>query len=178
MLDFVGIYSQQRNQARLNYGQTSVHLPGRTDINYPNLTGFAAKQLIAYWRGESERVREKAMGDDFWFSKAIPQTAHRDQWLRAVGELKGSLFFSPIDTIISEASRSGGNKMPEDQVVRLWNILDNVVLPMRAIAETPSRWSIFNDAVDETLEDYKKRLAKSPLFIGAVIVGAVLLLRN
>lgn len=179
-MDFIAVYSQQRNQARLNYGQTSVHLPGRTDINYPNLTGYAAKQLIAYWRGEAERVRKKAMGNDMWFTQAIPQSAIRDQWLRAVAALQGGIFRlgGSIDTIISEAHRVGGDKLPEDQTVKLWNLLDSVVTPMRAIDETPSRWGLFEESVDETLNEYKNRITKSPFFIGAVVVGAVLLLKD
>lgn len=175
-MDFVGLYSFQRNQARLNFGQTSVHLPGRTDINYPALTGIAAKSLIAYWRGEAERVRKKAMGDDFWFSKAIPQSAIRDQWLRAVSNLAGGPFNFGISAIVEEAHRAGGNKLVEDKTVKLWDMLDAVVLPMRAIDETPSRWTLFEEAVKESLPDPPG--LDNPWFVGALVVGAVLLLKD
>jgi hypothetical protein len=182
-MDFVGLYSFQRNQARLNFGQTSVHLPGRNDVNYPALTGFAAKSLIVYWRGEAARVLDFLNGDvsSSWtrflpgvglawsLLKSPPDTAHIDKWKR---DIKALLEGGATDTIVSEANRAGENKLPEDMTVRLWDILDRVVIPMGALSGTPSRWELFKQSLPPIPG------LDNPWLVGALVVGAVLLLKD
>lgn len=149
--DWGAIYSVQRNESRRVFGPTSIHLPGRTDINYPNLSGEYALRLIKYWVNESQRVLDKTGSSTTGLTSGkagqviarqlFGSEAHFLSWERAVIRLRSMI------AIRTSAAAHGKRIMPEDQAKILWDNLDGVVLPMKAIEMTPSEWELFESSV-------------------------------
>ena len=143
--DFALVLSAQRNEARRVFGQTSIPLTGRTDINYPNVSGAYALRLIDYWSANATRVHAKA---DSLFSI---NTAVKAQWLRAFNMFMSE--FGPIPVIERAARAAGANIINPNLAKILWDQLDGIVLGMRGINESPSHWDLLKEAFSERVSE-------------------------
>jgi hypothetical protein len=170
--DFGAVYSAQRNEARRLFGETSTHLLGRTDINYPNLSGDYALKLLRYWRSEAARVKTKAEGGALQgiTDSALGAPATRAQWVRAVAALNS--FSAGVVEINARAV--GGSLILQMNAKTLWDMLDNVVLPMRGINEAPSAWDLLGEAFVERIKELGSAgsgLIKLAVFGGIAYLG-------
>jgi hypothetical protein len=138
-LDFVGVYSAQRNEARRAFGNSSLTRKGQENIfPYPNLEASYAKRLIQYWVENGEKLHSYiTLGKS---TLGIPDTAHKEQWLRNFAMLKGLDIYT-INLGI----------LPETSIKKIWDVLDQVVIPMRGLTETPTRWELMKESIGESL---------------------------
>lgn len=150
--DFNAMLIAQRNDARQVFGETSIHLPGRTDINYPKLSQAYADRIITYWKGEASRVLSHASD--------IPGSAVRTQWKAAVARLQALPRMAQTKTILGEALTQ-----------QIWDLLDAVVLPMRAIQETPTKFQLMAEALRETIGAGGLTLVDVAIVVGLGYLG-------
>jgi hypothetical protein len=155
--DFIGILIAQRNEAGREFGLTNFNQPGRTDTFYPQLTGTYTTRLIDYWRAEAQRILQKQSATDLVMKGIFGSRGQYDAWVRKV-EALGSL---SMIALRAKAITLGNNLIPQDDAKKVWVALDDVVLPMRGISETPSEWELMAEAVEESLPDVVKNLPKN-----------------
>lgn len=173
MADYIDVYVQQKNDLKRAFGVTAISLPGSPNVGYPRMTSSAAYQVIKYWADESAKLAEEKRGfskPSWWeglipgasaiyrFFTATPTTAHTQQWDRAVVAL---------DTRATAYAGEKNRPLTDAEAVDVWNNLDQVVIPFRAIATTPSRWELAKQALQETVphpEDYA--WIKYAVFVG------------
>lgn len=137
-LDYGGVYSAQKNQARRTFGSTGVNMPGRTDIQWPNLSGRAAIDVLAYWRKEWERV---------YFQGRWP-TAIEESYGRAGRVLKAKEgIFVPVLLTMQDKI------IPKALAVEIWKTVDQIALASGPLATSPSPWSIAWDSVKEAAKE-------------------------
>lgn len=136
-MDFVQTETAQRANAGTQLGSTNVPMPGRTDILWPNLTGFFAGKLIDFWLAEAARLKPHVAG--------IPSTAIRTAWLRAVDILASQR--GPAAAALPHAL------LPVPQTVLIWTSIDQVVLPLQGLLDTPTKWELLQESIVETVHD-------------------------
>lgn len=154
--DFNGVLIAQRNDARKVFGETSIHLPGRTDINYPKLTQAYADKIITYWKGEASRLAGHV--------NDIPDSAHRSAYQRAVTRLQALPRMAQTPAILGEALTQ-----------QIWDLLDDVVLPMRAMQQTPTKFQLMVETAGEAFRGAGMTLANVALVVGLGYLGLQLL---
>lgn len=168
-MDHVDLYAAQRNDARRQFGQTNVHLPGRTDINYPNLTGLYAGQLTTYWKNETDRLQSKIVFGPF--STGIPDSAHKDAWLRAKQN-----FDATAPRLVVKVPFTG--RFSQSDAVLFWDLLDKLVLPMNGLAQTPSRFDLGVESTIEAATEFGQSFESSSWIKPALVIAGGLLLYN
>ena len=137
-LDYGDVYSQQKNQARRTFGSTSVNMPGRTDVQWPNLSGQAALDVMAYWRKAWEYVYFQ-----FRYPTSIEATYGRaGKMLKA----KEGIFVLVLLTMRNKI-------VPEALTVEVWKAVEQVALASGPLATSPSPWSIAWESVKEAAEE-------------------------
>lgn len=156
--DYGHIYSVQRNESRRVFGETAFNLPGRTDIKYPNISKAYLKRLLPYWVNEVNKALDH-MG-------AIPDSAIVDAWVRAEHDR-----LKPLEASIR--SMPATNDLISQSLAKYtWDTLDAVVLPMRAIRDTPSKWEILQGAIGDSFKDLLNNLPWWVKAAAVVVVGA------
>jgi hypothetical protein len=138
-LDYGSVYIQQKNQARRTFGSTGVNMPGRTDIQWPNLSGRAAIDVLVYWRKNGDDVFAKLRYKKALFTEAETKdyTAHELAFIRALKLVRiKELVYKPALIVLENVL------IPEALAVDIWKGVDPLGLSLRAMAETPSQWSI------------------------------------
>jgi len=162
--DFGAVYSAQRNEARRLFGETSFRLPGRTDINYPNLSGTYARKIIDYWRKDSKKVYDNSYryGADVFGGLAV-----YNQWKRSVDALNSFL----VGVIRTSALTVGDGLIAQESAKRVWDILDGVVLPMKGVQEAPTDWELVKESVIESVRDLATSSGVAKLLKLAVFGG-------
>jgi hypothetical protein len=137
MTDFVGVYAAQRNEARRVFGLgpkgTAV---GQTNIYpYPSLEATYARRLIKYWKDNATVLFNRiTVGKE---SSGIPDTAHKEQWLR---------YYAMLPQLDIYTAGTIAGILPESSTKQIWDVLDQVVIPMRGLTETPTRWDLLKDS--------------------------------
>ncbi len=160
-MDFVQTESAQRANAGEQLGVTNVPMPGRTDILWPNLPGFFAGKLIDFWLAEADRLKSHVA--------AIPSTATRTAWLRAVDVLASQR---------GPAAKAAPHALlPVPQTVLVWTSLDQVVLPLQGLLDTPTKWELVQESVVEAVQDLRGGTSHA-LVLLVVAALALLVLRG
>lgn len=164
--DHVGMYLAQFNLAAQEFGPTGIHLRGRTDMDYPNMTGLYGMELIGYWHREIDKLlTTEGLVDNpvlkQWVNRAFRYLDLEKSWIAALLPL-------------------GKGLAPIEVSAEIWKETLDIVLPLRAIKETPATWEIAIESIKEAVKDLTKksgleRLAKIALWIlgGGVVVYAV-----
>jgi hypothetical protein len=135
---FVETRSEQISNAALQLGLTNVNQgKGQESRFWPNLTGSFASKLVEYWLVEAARVQGHVA--------AIPSSAIRTQWLRAVEILR-----SQRAGVLAAAPHQ---LLPASHAVLIWTSIDGVALPLRAIADTPTKWDLVVESVAEAVAE-------------------------
>jgi hypothetical protein len=165
--DFVAILAAQKNEARRAFGSTSLNMPGRTDVQYPNITGSYTTRLVDYWQREAERILAGKGVVDTALKNLFGSQAHFDAWKRKVLGLSSLTML----TIRAKAITTGQNLMPQGDAKTVWSAVEDVVIPMNAIKTTPSEWELMKEAVAETLPDIIPKLPGLPDFGGVIRVA-------
>lgn len=156
--DYPALRSEQLSDAAAQLGLTNVSRgKGQEHVFWPNLTGSMATRLIDYWIGEAQRVQGQVA--------AIPDSAIRTQWLRAVEILKSQR------GLALEAAPH--RLMPASQAILVWTSIDGVALPLRALTTTPTKWELVKESVEESVAEFGSSTKKALMF---GIVAVVLLL--
>lgn len=157
-VDFIGTRAQQANEAYKNFGQTDIDKPGVRGVGYPRVSGTYAMKLIAFWRGEADRLQGHAAD--------IPDSAVRSQWLRSVQTLNNGI---GITGVVGAARVGGSNLLPDTLVKVMWDTIDPVVLGMNAIKDTPTKWEILK----ESLPDFASPIAGVMRALKLLGIGAI-----
>jgi hypothetical protein len=141
------MWAAQKNEARKLFGSTSVNLPGRTDIQYPNLTGDHAKKLMAYWDPQFAAVNTKVQDDAYQRNLTPAQyTAmpSRDAWNREYTAYRTTAVFTK-----GYALAWAKTNLPESMSVPLWRAMEPLVLRGSGIAGSPTPWTMLGEALAE-----------------------------
>jgi hypothetical protein len=156
--DYAGMLVGQSNLAGQLFGLTAVNRAGRTDAVYPRMSGDYAGKLLRYWLQRLPSVMVHA--------EDIPDSAVRSQWLR---DVQG--FSDAVMPLFQVASKAGLNLIADTRSVEIWDLLDVVVLPMRAIKDTPTKFEIAMQALKESLQDLGKLGNSGLLMLGKIALG-------
>lgn len=145
--DFLGIFIAQRNEAHRLFGDTDLDMPGRTDVQYPKITGTYATRLLVYWQAQADNVTRSQSVIDRIVKDVFGSQAHFNAWMRKVAFLKSPEMIA----VRSRAVGAGQNFLSDADAKLVWSAAENVVLGMKGIQETPSEWTLLKDAAAETL---------------------------
>lgn len=153
--DWVSMFATQKNEARRVFGETSVFLPGRTDIRYPNLSGDHWKKLKAYWGPQLYVVNSRVQGDETGITglnmlaqiqaAQTSSDASRAAWIRDYNNYKtqNEGIFAQLYNVW------GANMLPESVSVGFWKTIDPLILRGNAIMASPSPYEMLAEAVAE-----------------------------
>lgn len=144
---WVDMWAAQKNEARRLFGSTNVNLPGRTDIQYANLTGDHAKKLMAYWEPQLATVNQRVQDDAFWRNLSPAEytaMASRDAWNRDYNAYKTMAVFTK-----AYALAWGSSVMPASMSVPFWQKTEPLILRGGAVMESPTPWDMISEALAE-----------------------------
>lgn len=132
---------RQRGEAGRRYGYTSVNMPGRSDIQYPNMKGHFVAPLLDYWTATQSKVLYESSGK--------PQ----DSTLNAMTLLaRNSLVWK------KQAAALGSGYLPTDLAVTIWKAVDDVAVRLSGLGMIPSDWALFGEAVVEAIKELPDRI--------------------
>jgi hypothetical protein len=162
--DFVGMLAAQKNEARRVWGETSVFLPGRTDIRYPNLSGTQWLKLKNFWEEPFTQVNKRVNNDEAFnallFGVAAPllTSAGRIAWKREYPAWQSETGW--INTALANAY--GNSILPESLAVSFWKSTEQLVLRSGGIFLAPRAYTMFGEAVAEAAHDVAQAIVKAP----------------
>lgn len=174
---FVDLLAAQKNEARKTWGETSVPLPGRSDIRYPNLTGTQWLKLKSFWSGPLNEVNDRVVYDRVAQAIIISpllmsDSASRDAWKREYATYQSEVGW--INTAL--ATGYGNSILPESISVGFWKTVEPLVLRSTGIFQTPRPWEVLAEAIAESARDLTKAVMPTiPDWMkwGALGVGAL-----
>lgn len=136
--DYAALRSEQVSNAASQLGLTNVNRgKGQENLFWPNLTSSFAVTVIDYWIAEAARVKGHVA--------SIPDSAIRTQWLRAVEILRSQRGL---------AVQAAPHKLlPPAQAALIWTSVDGVALPLRALGDTPTKWTLIAESVEEAVHE-------------------------
>lgn len=151
---WVDMFAAQKNEARRVYGETSIFMPGRTDVRYPNLTGTQWLKLKAYWKGPVDSVHERVKAD-----APVPGTAIRDSATRAAWRREYDAYQNEVGWVNTALATGFGNSiLPEALSVGFWRQLEPLILRADGIFSSPRPYEMLMDALAEQAQ----AIAKAP----------------
>ncbi len=124
--DFVNLYAQQRATERIRNGTFEVPVSGGQAILYPRLGGTMAVKIAEFWLNEAARL-----------SKDLSSHADAYRWNAAVARLRADL-----NVFRSTWLSYGDRWIPNSNAQRLWDLTNDVKLPMGGLNAVPSAWSV------------------------------------
>lgn len=138
------LFTLQKNEARSLYGSTSVNMPGRTDVQYPNLTGTQWLKLKKYWSWPLEKVEARVASGQRLEGIRVPSelvdySASRVAWDREYRAYQSET--GTINTIL--ATGYGVSLLPASRAVAFWRTLEPLILRSKGIFETPYPYEMF-----------------------------------
>lgn len=172
-MDFVGVKLAQRADAKAQFGTFKSTDRGMSNVDVPDIDGIFARRVRDYWRGEASRLRQHVLD--------LPDSAIVTQWSRAVDTLNDRIslptpFGIPLSTpkptalnaeIERKADIGKGVLLTSADAQAFWNLIDAVVNPMNGIKQTPTKWDIFVESVEEA--------AAEALDFGGDVIGKLVL---
>lgn len=139
--DYAATRAAQVSNAAAQLGLTNVSLgKGQESRFWPNLTPSFALALVDYWTREASLVQGHVA--------AIPSSAIRTAWLRAVDVLK-----SQRAGLAASAAKAPHVLLPAPVAVLTWTSIDGVALPLAGIAATPTKWTLIAESVEEAVHE-------------------------
>lgn len=162
--DWVTLFAAQKNEARFAWGETSVALPGRSDIRYANLTGTQWQKLKSFWSGPLNSVNDRVVYDRIIQGIIISpllmsDSASRDAWKREYAAYQTEVGW--INTAL--ATGYGSTVLPEAVSVGFWRKIEPLILRSGGIFETPRPYEILAEAIAESARDLTKTVARGLL---------------
>lgn len=150
----------QKKKASELFGFTAIPLPGtkpEAGMFYPNMSQAFLVELLPFWVAEVDRALD-AMG-------AIPDSAISDQWVDA--EFKR---LKPLNQRIKGLAPTK-TLIPPKLAQVTWDILDDVVLPMKILVDTPTKWDFLVESVKESAKDLLHKGEDTLIFLAKVGLG-------
>jgi hypothetical protein len=169
--NWVDMFAAQKNEARRIWGETSVFMPGRTDVRYPNLTGTQWLKLKGYWAGPidsvNSRVRSDSIAQGIIVSPLLLQDpATRTAWMREYDAYKSEVGF--INTTLATAY--GGSILPETISVNFWARIEPLILRSGGIFSSPRPYEILWEETVKQAQAVTSAIVQAPfkLALGAI----------
>jgi hypothetical protein len=158
-MDYPGMVVQQQDNAAAELGVTkAARARGQENLHWPNLTGSFATAVIDYWTREAANVQGHIA--------SIPDSAIRTQWLRAVEILRSQrapAAAAPPHALLSES-----------HTALVWTSVDGVALPLRGLADTPTKWDFVVESVAEAVAEVGSSTRTILSLVALALVAAVL----
>lgn len=167
--DYVDQQAAMRNYAADHYGRSTIDV---------NMSGAFLKQMVDYWEAQVKHVNDAGVGHGFL------TTAIQDKWERETDEFKRMF---PVYRKEAIRVGSGNDKAMVDPTIgsTFWRQLINFVIPINAVAGTPSVFTLILESVEEAIHDRLQDLKsagssslKGLLIGGAAIVGGIILVKT
>lgn len=183
-MDFVGVKLAQRADAKAQFGTFKSTDRGMSNVDVPDIDGVFAQRVRTYWRNEASRLRQHVLD--------LPDSAIVSQWMRAVDALNDRVALpspigfpvvvpkpTPLNAEIDRKAGIGrGALLTSLDAQAFWNLIDAVVNPMQGLKDTPTKWDIFVESVEEAaaeaLDFGGDMIGKLVLVVG-LVAGAYLI---
>lgn len=159
---WVDMFAAQKNEARRIWGETSVFLPGRTDVRYPNLTGTQWLKLKNYWSEPIDSVNGRVRWDraiGYTISSFLYEDpASRTAWMREYDAYQSEVGF--INTALATAY--GGSILPEVISVGFWQRLEPLILRSGGIFDSPRPYQILWEETVKQAQAVTSAIVQAP----------------
>lgn len=133
MADYTSVYiTRQHDVALEKFGRSNAIVPYATHRAYPNMPGYAARQVAQYWIKEIDRVASNIYTE----SALSPIYRQRTKWVGIYKSLPAS------DTLLSNS-----------QLGPFWESAGNTAILLNASKDLPSPFRIAWESVKEAAKE-------------------------